>query len=386
MKILIVSSYFGKYTAGALHFIKTLSSELVRRGHSVSILMDRRYRSQFDVKGIKIIWFDSIHKVGYYSPSISFLKILLKINADVIHLNGYMSFQTDLGSLIAAIRKIPMILTPHGSLLAYKHITNSTFEKLPYFLHEFLTMKIVPKLAKYVIATSSAEYKDVVNFGIKPDKIKLIPLTINQKKISFSEKKYLDNKKKLLFVGRIVPNKNIEVLFYSLKEVLKEISNVELKIVGEEIIGRSKGDVGYKNKLVTLLNKLNLKENVKFVGWKTGDELWNIYNDSDLMLGASSYESFNFSLLEAASFGLPIISTDVGVAGDVVGNNQGGKIIDHDNPNQMTKAILEFLQDKTKYNKASNFICSRITNFSVSLITNKYEKAYLQVLGVKNNS
>ena len=141
LKILIVSSYFGEIVGGALNFIKELSEELFLLGHTVNLLLDDRYKDLFSINGVNIIWFSST-KITAYSPSLSFIKIISKIDADVIHLHGYISFQTDLGALIGFLRKIPVVLTPHGSLLGYDYLYDSSISKVPYQIHDILTLKL----------------------------------------------------------------------------------------------------------------------------------------------------------------------------------------------------------------------------------------------------
>ncbi len=379
MKILIVSSYFGKIIGGALNFIKDLSEELSSRGHSVSILLDDRYKDLFSVDGVDIIWFSSA-KMTAYSPSWSFIRIISKSDADVIHLHGYMSFQTDLGSLIGFLRKIPVVLTPHGSLLGYEYLYDSSTSKLPYQIHDMISLKLPVKISKYVIATSNAEFQDCQRFGMPIDKIKLIPLSFSLPSHLKIKKKPI-KKTKLLFVGRIVPLKNLDVLLDAIKIIKKDIPDIEFIIVGDEVSGRLKGDAGYKKQLVSLVETLEIKENVKFIGWETGQKLWDIYQNSDLFLLASTYENFGRPLLEAAYFGLPLVSTDVGVARDLIGDNQGGAVISKLDAEKFAKEIIE-LKDDSKYNKSSKYIQNQSQEFSIKLIADKYEEIFKEI--VKN--
>jgi len=377
MKILIVSSYFGKTITGALNFLNHLSSELIQRGHKVIILLDERYRNLYDVKGAELKWFKSFHLTAY-SPSTSFIGILQKTDVDVVHLNGYMSFQTDFGAVISSIRKIPVVLTPHGSLLGYKHLAKSIFERTPYILHEILTLKRSTKIAKFVVVTSDAEYKDAINFGIKPEKLQLIPLGFNNP-LSIQKKSKDHRNKKLLFVGRIVPNKNLETIFLSLQQILKKLPDVELTVVGDEIKGKLIGDTGYKEKIIELMKTLKIDKNIEFVGWKTQEELWKIYSNSDIMVSTSSYENFSMPILEAASFGIPIISTNVGVANEIICGDKGGKIISQ-NHNEMTESIIKLLKDNEIYLKASEFVRHRSEDFKISTIAQKYENIFQKAI------
>ena len=214
MKILIIPSYFGTVIGGALNFVKEITTELESRGNKVTLLLDDRYKGLFFEHEYNIIWYSST-KITSYSPSFSFLKIISRIDADIIHLHGFMSFQTDFGAIIGFLRKIPVVLIPHGSLLGYKHLYNSFFSKIPYYIHNIITFKLTTKLSKNVIATSKSEYKDCIEFGIQKNNIKMIPVSFSLP-IKIESEKKLSNSRKVLFVGRIVPLKNLEILLKSI--------------------------------------------------------------------------------------------------------------------------------------------------------------------------
>ena len=374
MKILIISSYFGEVIGGALNFIKELSKELTSRGHQVNLLLDDRYKKLFSDKEFDIIWFSSV-KITAYSPSLSFLRIISKIEADVIHLHGYKSFQTDFAALIGYLRKIPIILTPHGSLLGYEYLYDSYASKLPYRIHDVLTLKIPTKISKNIIATSQSEFQDCKKYGISENKIKLIPLSFSPPSNLNLEKKEIG--KRLLFVGRIVPLKNLDVLLKAVKIIKKSIPEIELIIVGDEISGRLQGDIGYKEKMILLTRSLDIKENVKFEGWKVSKELWDIYQKADLFVLASTYENFGLPLLEAAYFGLPLVSTDVGVAKQIISENRGGLITKLDS-NEFATEIIKLLKDETKYSLASKYVREKIEKFSIKTVADKYEEVFLE--------
>lgn len=381
MKILIISSYFGNVIGGALNFIIDLYGELDARGHSVTLLLDDRYRDLFSEKKFNIIWFSST-KITAYSPSLSFMRIVSKIETDIIHLHGYMSFQTDFGALLGFLRKIPIVLTPHGSLLGYDYLYNSSISKIPYQIHDALTMKLPTTFSKYVVATSQAEFNDCTKFGIQKNKIKLIPLSFDHPNYSLIPKKNSE-KKNLLFVGRIVPLKNLDILIKSIALLKNDLPNIQFTIVGDEIHGRLRGDVGYKDQLCSLIKTLNIEESIHFVDWKSDEELWKYYQNSDLFLFCSTYENFGRPLLEAASFGLPLVSTDVGVAKDLIGNNEGGILLSKLDEKYISDKIKKLLIDEEQYSNASKHVLTASQNFSVKSVIDKYEKIFLEVLKIE---
>ena len=378
MKILIVSSYFGNVIGGALNFIIDLYDELEKRGNSVTLLLDDRYQELFSEKRFYIIWFSSV-KITAYSPSLSFMKVISKIDADVIHLHGYMSFQTDFGALIGYLRKIPVILTPHGSLLGYDYLYDSPVSKLPYRIHDVLNMKLPTKLSKYIIATSQVEFNDCIKFGITKNKVKLIPLSFTPENY-ISSTKITSDKKNILFVGRIVPLKNLDILIKSISILKKDFPNIKFTIVGDEIKGKLLGDTGYKKQLELLIKKLDLNENINFVKWTTSNALWKFYQKSDLFLLGSTYENFARPLLEAAFFGIPLVSTNVGVSRDLIGNDQGGIILQKLDEQYISEKIKILLTNEKKYLEASKYVKSHSDNFSIKSVVDKYEKIFQEVI------
>jgi glycosyltransferase involved in cell wall biosynthesis len=372
MKILLISSYFGNVIGGALNFIKVITKELTFRGHTVTLLLDDRYKGLFSEQEFDIRWYSSI-KISSYSPSFSFLKIISKIDADVIHLHGFLSFQTDFGALIGFLRKIPIILIPHGSLLGYDHLYNSFSSKIPYRIHNLVTLKLTTKLPKNIVANSKSEYDDCVAFGIPKNKIKRIPISFSPP-IDTTQTKKLSKKNKILFVGRIVPLKNLDVLLKSIKILKKDFPDIQFTIIGKEITGRLYGDTGYQQKIISLVDELEIKENVQFEGWKTDKELWKEYQKSDLLVLSSTYESFGLPLLEAASFGIPLVSSDVGVAHELIGKNEGGTIISKIDEFEYANEIKKLLKNEIRYESCSKYVKKSTQNFSIKSIVDQYEK------------
>ncbi|MBI5186485.1 MAG: glycosyltransferase family 4 protein [Nitrospinae bacterium] len=119
---------------------------------------------------------------------------------------------------------------------------------------------------------------------------------------------------KLLFVGRLARNRNVEA-------AIKAVSLMEdavLHIVGSEERTSSTSKKGYVAELEALVRELGAQGKVFFIGPKYGAELQRFYLESDVFIYPSSYENLGQPVLEAATAGLPVISTPVGIARDIV--------------------------------------------------------------------
>jgi D-inositol-3-phosphate glycosyltransferase len=125
----------------------------------------------------------------------------------------------------------------------------------------------------------------------------------------------------ILFVGRIARVRRIELLLQAASQLHIPF---HLTIAGGEEKTSSVTRTGYLNELKQLTKQLNLENKVTFVGKKTPQELKILYQSADIFVYPSLYENFGQPLLEAAAHGLPLISTSVGIARDIIIEGETG--------------------------------------------------------------
>lgn len=145
-------------------------------------------------------------------------------------------------------------------------------------------------------------------------------------KISFGEYHPI-----ILMVARLESEKNIELGIHAFARLLKHEPQALLVVAG---------DGSERKKLERLTKYLNLQEKVKFVGWK--DNLFELYKSADAFLSTSYYEGFGMALLEASVAGLSVVSTDVGIAGEL-----GVRMTSYD-PGEIALAIIDEIKNENK--------------------------------------
>lgn len=140
-----------------------------------------------------------------------------------------------------------------------------------------------------------------------------------------------------LFVGRMIPIKNLSFLIESFASALQKNPLLYLILVGD---GPSKPN------LLDQVNALALKGRVIFAGRQTGENLLAHYNAADIFVITSSYDNFPFVVLEAMACELPVIATRVGGLPKSVDEGRTGLLVESGNVKNLKSAMLATAKDK----------------------------------------
>jgi glycosyltransferase involved in cell wall biosynthesis len=114
---------------------------------------------------------------------------------------------------------------------------------------------------------------------------------------------------RLLYAGRLLEWKGIDIALLALKEIRRTLSQIRLIIVG---------DGPAKLELERLTRVLGLEDIVVWTGWQPHNTLDQYYHASDLLIFPSLRDSGGMVVLEALAHGLPVVCTDLGGPGMIV--------------------------------------------------------------------
>ena len=95
------------------------------------------------------------------------------------------------------------------------------------------------------------------------------------------------------------------------------------------------------------INKCGFQDNIVYEGVLSYEQLLTLYKSAHALLFPSYIESLGLPLIEAASFGIPIIASDLPFAHDVVGNYEGAQFVQYDKPELWEKAIISSCDKKS---------------------------------------
>jgi glycosyltransferase involved in cell wall biosynthesis len=295
-------------------------------------------------------------------------------DCNIIHSHSYRSFQTDMGCLAAAVNRKPFVLNTHGTLSGYKYILKNKLAHLPYKIYDIATFKNAVCRADIIVVSSRNEYREALEFGIDKRKIRVIPAGIDIADYE-SHRAKSNGVPSLLFVGRIARDRHLEPII----KALQYLDQVKLTIVGGEEKRSSLSEKGYLSELKALVDELGVTNRTSFAGAKYGKELISYYQAADVFIYTSLYENLGQTLLEAAAAGLPIISTPVGIAPEIVIEGQTGFLVS-DDPKMISQRIRQLNNVSTRREFGSRIKKIVKKKFFWSNIIDRYLQIYQQLL------
>jgi len=158
-------------------------------------------------------------------------------------------------------------------------------------------LRIVWRRATAIVANSAGLKKLALAFDNESE-ISIIPNGVDIKRFTPAERSWEPTR--MLFVGRLVHQKGLDLLVKALRE-LRDLP-WELTIVGDGV---------EREDLQTSLDEYDLTERVHFVGWQRGDELLSHYQRANLFVLPSRHEGMPNVILEAMACGLPVIASHI---------------------------------------------------------------------------
>jgi len=394
VNVCFVTPEYFPISGGTGAYVFYLSHSLQKLGHNVHVVARDESDSERTINGIQVHYIKGVGNAltRYWRFARSASKKIKEINNqnsfDIIHANlplvpSFAIPDDSAKAIVCAVHSTwkgealvtkldnPKDLNPNEKAMLRFNLVLRSFEK-----------KLM-KRSDALIAVSKYTVNELVElYGINKKKINVIYNGVDVEKFKpRSKKKELrrefgleEDKKVVLFVGRLYHRKGLEILLHSIPPVFKEFSKVKFVISG----------TGFKQKeldLRKLAKELGIEEAVTFLGYVPDEKLPRLYSASDIFVLPAKYENFPFAILEAQSTGLPVISTKVGGIPEFLVDNKNGFIIDPGNSNQLTQKLLILLQDPKLAKNMGNYGRRLIEErFDWHLITSQVIDLYHKLL------
>ena len=259
--------------------------------------------------------------------------LILKYKIDILHSLHY---------------SFPLISFNAKRIVTIHDLTFFLFPKLHTFFKRYyfrFFTNLAVKFSNEIICVSNSTKKDLMTFtNVNENKISVIHLgrdefipNISREQIVSTCYKYniKSQKKYILFIGTLEPRKNISTILKAFNSFQKEILNYQLVIVG--------GKGWYYDDLFQLANSLN-SQDIVFTGYIDETEKSIFLAGADFFVYPSLYEGFGVPILEALSFSLPTITSNLSSMPEVAGD--AALLINPNSEEEMLAAFLKFATDK----------------------------------------
>lgn len=331
--LFLVNSLIHK--AGTERVVCVLANSMVNEfNYSVSILNRDTDRSNVAFNLDAKVYIDALD--GNFIKFIKKLQEYIDIeqpNVIVVHNMGRLS-------LLCSFLK----LSNRIKLVSLEHVAYESRASWIRFLYKYRSLKF----NKIITLTN---YDALAYKKFHPNVITIPNISPFDVEYNFST--YSQDSKNIISVGRLTHQKNFQSLLFAWNLVYQKCKDWNLTIYGA---GED------KEQLENIIKEKKIKA-VELKG--TISDIASVYKDSSFYVMSSRFEGLPMVLIEAQSFGLPIISYDCphGPA-DIIDHNETGLLIEDQNSQQLAAGILALIQDKQKRQHMSDAAKKNAKKFS----------------------
>lgn len=256
---------------------------------------------------------------------------------DEVHIHILFSLSAVYGVLICALRRVPVLLWPHGCLDPYDLRKHAGFKRR---VGPVVTRRLLERCAA-LLFTTSREERDAVTYGARV-RCEVVPLPVepldatDANPVAWRTKHGIPSEVPVvLFLGRIDEKKRLPLLVEAM--ALMQRDDVHLVVAGE-------GQPGETARLDDAIRSHGLAHRVHLTGWLAGADRTAAFVAADVFALVSDFENFGLAVVEALSVGCPVVVSDqVFVAGDL--ERAGAAIIAPRDPAGVAAALDKLLDD-----------------------------------------
>ena len=236
------------------------------------------------------------------------------------------------GHSIARPKKLPFNVQIHGEdsfALSFRdpHFFFNMIRRYiaRYILSCATTVRVVSKRTKHMVLGLGISEDRLIQLPVRTDAI--VPTEVPQDTL---KDMYPDASTIVLYMGRLVAVKNLQMLLTAFSELHKKDPRSLLVLAGS-------GDE--QENLKRSAQRLGIAENVAFVAWT--DEPFSLMQSADIFALSSNWEGWARVLIEAMSAGTAVVTTDVGCAGEVLIDNEHGFVVPVGDTSAFSQRLIE---------------------------------------------
>ena len=258
---------------------------------------------------------------------------------DLIHIHEIWHYAGHIASRTARKRGIPYIVTIHGELSEWS-LQHKRWKK---FVYRKAALDTILNNADALHAITQAEKERIAELGynapviVAPNGIDPAPFEeLPDPSVLLEKFPALEIKQIILFMGRLNPNKGLDILARSFSILKKRFPDAILLIAGPD-------EEGTRQRIESMLRERGDLDCAVFTGMLTGAEKLAAMSCADVFVLPSYSEGFSIAILEAMAARLPVVITKECNFPEVA-QNRAGFVVNADEPS-VTEALIALLSD-----------------------------------------
>ena len=299
MKVLIFTYSITRAAGGVFDAVRDLFTNNTFASHNLKIFSFYDEHVKEDLpswQGLPI----QLFKAGPLLFSSEIKRALLKENSDILHMEALWRYPQLLMTAWKKHKKAPIVCSPHGMLDPYIINNQGWLKRL---ISKLFFQKSLEAVDCYHVLCQK-EYEDIRAYGLKQP-VAIIPNGINMPDPNLKFEK-TDNKKHLLYLGRLHKKKGVDLLIKAVADIKNEnaalLDNWQIDLVGWD-------HENCKAELEKIVSENHLEDMVVFHGGLFGKDKQRMYATADGYILPSHGEGLPMTVLEAWSWKLPVIMT-----------------------------------------------------------------------------
>jgi glycosyltransferase involved in cell wall biosynthesis len=256
---------------------------------------------------------------------------------DIIHCHDWLVAPACIALKHASSSRL--VATIHSTESGRRHGIYTDYQRVINEIEGWLTYE-----ASRIVCCSWSMVNEVASlFNVPRDKIWMIPNGIDTEIYRptppddlFRRRYAKQDERIVLYVGRLVPEKGVNVLIGAVPKILSVHPDSKFVIVGE----------GYaREQLSSLAKYLGVDHKVYFTGYVSDSDIRKLLSLAYLQVIPSIYEPFGIVCLEAAASGVPVVVSDTGGLSEIVEDGVTGLKVQPDNSDALAAAVNRILSD-----------------------------------------
>lgn len=295
-----------------------------------SMLSGNQLAHEFEAAGANVVYLDMTSKRDL-TGLLKLYRSFKKNKFDIVHTH---LIEADIFGRYAAIfAGIPIIVSTEHSINAWKKNPTRLKSKLRLILD-----RIAAQRSNAIVAVSQKVKDHLVMYEQIPAK-KIVVIMNGVEIVKAPKSLPRKNSTNIVIgsVGRLFEEKGYEFLLKAYGRVRESIPNLSLRIAGdgpsEQVLKKLAADLG-------------IGPNVEFLG--SIDDIPGFLNQIDIFVLSSLREGIPLSLLEAMSFGKPVIATSVGGVPEVIEDGKDGLLVESKSITQLHDAIIQLIKNERR--------------------------------------